>query len=92
MTEKNITRISLAELRARKDRGELTPNPEAPEGEELGDEFWNAAVQVNWSRPSHSVHLRLDADVFDFFKAQGKGHLTRMQDVLRAYVQAQRAR
>ena len=37
-----------------------------------------------------SVHLRLDSDVADGFRAQGKGHLTRMNAVLRAYVEAQR--
>ena len=34
---------------------------------------------------SPSVHLRLDSDVVDWFKARGKGHLTRMNAVLRAY-------
>jgi uncharacterized protein (DUF4415 family) len=37
-----------------------------------------------------SVHLRLDSEVVDWFKAQGRGHLTRMNAVLRAYVNAQR--
>jgi uncharacterized protein (DUF4415 family) len=35
-----------------------------------------------------SVHLRLDRDTIRFFKAQGKGHITRMQAVLKAYVDA----
>jgi uncharacterized protein (DUF4415 family) len=39
-----------------------------------------------------SVHLRLDSDVVDWFKARGKGHLTRMNAVLRAYVDAQERR
>jgi len=38
------------------------------------------------------VHLKLDPDVFAFFKQQGKGHITRMQDVLKAYVKAQQGR
>lgn len=42
--------------------------------------------------PPRSVHLKLDRDVFDFFKSQGKGHLTRMQNVLKAYVRAQTRR
>jgi uncharacterized protein (DUF4415 family) len=37
-----------------------------------------------------SVHLRLDSDIVDWFKTQGKGHLTRMNAVLRAYVEAQK--
>jgi uncharacterized protein (DUF4415 family) len=37
-----------------------------------------------------SVHLRLDRDVVEWFKAHGKGHLTRMNAVLRAFVDAQK--
>jgi len=43
-------------------------------------------------RPRQSVHLRLEPEVVDFFKAGGKGHITRMQAVLRAYVDAQERR
>jgi uncharacterized protein (DUF4415 family) len=39
-----------------------------------------------------SVHLLLEQDIIDFFKAQGKGHISRMQAVLRAYVNAHRSR
>jgi hypothetical protein len=35
-----------------------------------------------------SVHLRVDTDVLAWFKAQGRGHLTRMNAVLRAYMEA----
>jgi uncharacterized protein (DUF4415 family) len=38
-----------------------------------------------------SVHLRLDSDVVEWFKANGKGHLTRMNAVLKAYVEAQKS-
>lgn len=34
--------------------------------------------------------LRIDADVLDWFKAQGKGWQTRMNAVLRAYMEGQR--
>ena len=43
-------------------------------------------------RPRQSVHLRLEPEVVDFFKDGGKGHITRMQAVLRAYVDAQKRR
>jgi len=38
------------------------------------------------------VHLRIDPEVWEFFHAGGKGHLTRMNDVLRSYVDAQKNR
>ncbi|MGB7150569.1 MAG: BrnA antitoxin family protein [Terriglobales bacterium] len=37
-----------------------------------------------------SVHLRIDSDVFEWFKKQAEGHLTRMNAVLRAYIDAQK--
>ena len=39
-------------------------------------------------KPRQSVHLRLDRDTIRFFKDQGKGHITRMQAVLKAYADA----
>ncbi len=38
------------------------------------------------------VSLRLDPDVLDFFRSQGKGYQTRMNAVLRAYMRAARGR
>lgn len=37
-----------------------------------------------------SVHLRVDADVLAWFRAQGRRHLTRMNAVLRSYMEAHR--
>jgi uncharacterized protein (DUF4415 family) len=72
-------------------RGEVYPtSPDAPEIE-LDDSFW---ANAKWMPPlvprKTSVHLRLDQDVLDWFKAQGKGHLTRMNAVLKTYVYAQK--
>lgn len=91
MTEENIKRATLAELRQMKDRGELYHDPKAPEGPELGEDFWTNAVWVE-PKGTTSVHLKLDPEVFEFFKSQGKGHITRMQDVLKAYVKAHQGR
>lgn len=75
-----------------KDRGELFHDPNAPEGEPLGADFW-AKAEIRQPKKPRSVHLKLDPDVFDFFVAEthGKGHLTRMQDVLKAYMTARKA-
>lgn len=86
MSETNITRISLAELREKKDRGEIAPR-EAKVGEDLGPDFWARAKRVDPVTP-RSVRLNLDPDVFDYFKSLGKGHLTHMQNVLKAYADA----
>ncbi len=38
--------------------------------------------------PKEAISLRLDHDVLDWFKTQGPGYQTRMNTVLRAYMDA----
>ena len=86
-----IVRYTLSEVEALRERGEDPTRPDAPEAEDLGEEFWKSARVVMPSGKT-SVHLRLDSDVVEWFKSRGKGHLTRMNAVLRAYVEAQQNR
>jgi uncharacterized protein (DUF4415 family) len=72
-----------------RERGEDPTSPSAAEAESLGADFWSTA-RVVMPTGKTSVHLRLDSDIVDWFKANGKGHLTRMNAVLRAYVEAQK--
>jgi uncharacterized protein (DUF4415 family) len=82
-------RHSLNEINALREAGEDRTSPDAPEAESLGAEFWRSA-RVVMPTGKTSVHLRLDSDVVEWFRARGKGHLTRMNAVLRAYVEAQK--
>ena len=82
---------SLSEIQAMRESGLDKTHPDAPEAESLGAEFWKSANVVLPSGKT-SVHLRLDSDVVEWFKAHGKGHLTRMNAVLRAYVDAHQRR
>jgi uncharacterized protein (DUF4415 family) len=82
-----MKRASLEEIRQMKNAGELTLDLPTVEPEDLGADFWKDAEVVEPRAPK-SVHLKLDPEVFEFFKSRGKGHLTRMQEVLRAYVRA----
>jgi uncharacterized protein (DUF4415 family) len=84
-----MARYSLSEIEAIRKRGEDPTRPDAPEAESLGKDFWKSA-RVVIPRGKTSVHLRLDRDIVDWFRARGKGHLTRMNAVLRAYVDAQK--
>lgn len=53
---------------------------------ELTDDFWkNASVVIPPKKKS--VSLRLDEDVLEHFKKQGKGYQTTINAVLRSYVQ-----
>jgi uncharacterized protein (DUF4415 family) len=88
MTSPDIRRASLAELREMRNRDEIRRGDPATEEDRLPADFWDAAEVV--PPPRTSVHLKLDPEVFDFFKRGGKGHLTRMQNVLTAYVRARK--
>jgi uncharacterized protein (DUF4415 family) len=54
------------------------------------DEEWFKGAQAR--RPETKGHLtvQLDKDIVEFFQGQGKGYQTRMNAVLRAYVNARR--
>lgn len=54
-------------------------------------EFWAEAV---WVPPvmKDMISLRVDEDVLRWFKRQGKGYQTRMNAVLRAYMEHHRRR
>jgi uncharacterized protein (DUF4415 family) len=80
---------SLSEIAALRELGQDQTQPDAPEAKSLGAEFWKSA-RVAMPAGKTSVHLRLDSDVVEWFRAHGKGHLTRMNAVLRAYVEAQK--
>jgi uncharacterized protein (DUF4415 family) len=56
---------------------------------ELGEDFFREA-KVRMPRGKELVSLRIDSDVLDWFKRQGRGYQTRINAVLRAYVRAQR--
>ncbi len=62
---------------------------DAPEVE-LDEAFWRKA-RVVATRPTRkaSVHLRLDPDTLNFYRSAGRGHLTRMANILRAYAETQ---
>ncbi len=85
----NIKRASIEVIKRMKAEGNLYHDPDAPtDVEYLSADFWSKA-RVEQPKPAvQSVHLKLDPEVFDFFKRQGKGHLTKMQNVLKAYVRA----
>jgi uncharacterized protein (DUF4415 family) len=54
---------------------------------ELDDTFFqNAELRVPVKKP---VTLRLDADVLEWFKAGGKGYQTRINQLLRKYMESQ---
>lgn len=57
-----------------------------PDAAPIADEaFWNRA-KVVMPAPKQAISIRLDTDVLDFFKGQGPGYQSRINAVLRSYV------
>ena len=56
---------------------------------ELDKDFFRHA-EVRMPKGKQMVSLRLDSDVLDWFKRQGKGYLTKINAVLRAYVETRK--
>ncbi|NOX74574.1 MAG: BrnA antitoxin family protein [Alphaproteobacteria bacterium] len=87
MNVKNITRVSLKE--AMKTEGqtdwEYVKNDDHDTGLDGFD--WENAV---FDAPPFKklVSIRLDVDVLEFFKSNGRGYQTRINQVLKSYVQA----
>lgn len=92
MAKKDIRRYSADEIKDMTSRKDYVPTrKDAPEIE-LDEEFWQTAqiVMPDGQRKS-LISLRVDSDVLEWFKIKGKGHLSRMNAVLRAYMEAHRA-
>lgn len=76
--------LSLEELGALPD--EQIDRSDIPE---LDDAFF-ANAELMQPATKQQVTIRFDTDVLAWFKAQGKGYQSRMNAVLRAYMQSRR--
>jgi uncharacterized protein (DUF4415 family) len=56
---------------------------------ELDEAFFREA-NVRMPKAKQLVSLRIDSDILDWLKRQGKGYQTRINAILRAYVRAHR--
>jgi uncharacterized protein (DUF4415 family) len=96
-----IVRASAEEIQAMRDRGESRSDWQAAERltqaevEHLAEEDdgllpqgWETTVEIGVPEPATPVHIRLDSHVLRWFKANGPGYQTRINAVLRAFVQA----
>jgi uncharacterized protein (DUF4415 family) len=53
-------------------------------------EGWEDSVILGIPAPKRGVYLRLDPDVLDWFKGTGKGYQTRINKVLRVFVESRK--
>jgi uncharacterized protein (DUF4415 family) len=54
----------------------------------LGDEFFTKAT-VAWPPAKQQLTIRLDADVLNWLKSNGRGYQTRINHILRAAMESQ---
>jgi uncharacterized protein (DUF4415 family) len=59
-----------------------------PDAAPILDDEWFAKAKVVLPRKKTPVSVRVDQDVVDWFKAQGARYQTRINAVLRAYMEA----
>ncbi len=92
MKLKRFTAKEVSKMRGRTDwkrlrrrKGEDIDLSDIPE---LSEEFIRGMA---WTGPKVPVSLRVDPEVMDWFKRHGKGYQTRINAVLRAYVNARKA-
>ncbi|MFP4671499.1 MAG: BrnA antitoxin family protein [Desulfohalobiaceae bacterium] len=60
-----------------------------PDNPPIDEDFLSKARQVHPPKPKRQVTLRLDNDVLEWFRMQGKGYQTMINAVLRAYKESQ---
>jgi len=99
VSNERITRRSLTEPRPTADwaRFDAITDEEIarqvaddPDTAPLIDESWLASARIVEPEPKVPVTIRLDRDVVDFFKDAGPGYQTRINAVLRSYIEHQR--
>jgi uncharacterized protein (DUF4415 family) len=100
----HIVRYSAAELAEKRRRGETRSDwaraaaatreeieAQAPaDPDEAGMDIDWDSVTVELPKPKAAVHMRIDRDVLDYFRSLGKGYQTRINAVLRSYVDKMR--
>lgn len=96
----HIVRYTADEIEAMRARGESRTNfarldamteeelEASIDPEEEGEIDWST-IQVGFPGPKERLTVRFDVNVVDWFKRQGPGYQTRMNEVLKSYVEAQ---
>ena len=82
LNELSVSKERLAQLKARSDKD--INYSDIPE---LDTDFWKNA-EVRLPETKKGVYIRLDSDVLEWLKGQGKGYQTRINAILRSYYEA----
>ncbi len=78
----SISRKRLKQINAIKEKDiDYTDIPK------LDKDFWDNATPV-YPKEKIAISIRLDKDIIDFFKGEGKGYQSKINSVLRSYIKA----
>ncbi len=97
--KRGIVRRTAKQIREMRQRGEdrtdharlqAMPAQEVEVSAKGEGEFDWTKARVGFPLPKRQLTMRLDGDVIDWFKRQGQGYQTRMNAVLRRFVEAQK--
>ena len=84
MARSDMQSFSLDELKRKRDAGPTETKPDAP-AYAVPDGFWDGA-KLRTPGKTH-ISMRIDTDVLDWYRQQGGGYLTRMNSVLRSFME-----
>ncbi len=95
MSEKHITKRSAEELKKGKTDFALVRGLSDEEiASAVADDPGAAAMKIDWSKAElvtptrkRPVSIRLDEDIVAYFKKMGRGYQTRINAVLRSYME-----
>ena len=90
-----VTAEEARQMRGCTDYGALDAMTDEDIAKAVAEDPDAAPLDIDWTKArvvlppgKESVTLRVDQDVLDWFRKQGKGYQTRMNAVLRAYKEA----
>jgi uncharacterized protein (DUF4415 family) len=58
-----------------------------PDAQPTDEAFWKTA-KIVMPQPKETMTIRIDADVLEWFRKQGRGYQTRINAILRSYMRA----
>jgi uncharacterized protein (DUF4415 family) len=105
MSKERIVRYTLKEIEEKIARGESKTDwarvdaktDEDIERDMRDDPDWQEFLNIDWSKAvmvipkkKKAVSIRLDEDVLDYFQSSGKGYQTRINAVLRHFINDQK--
>jgi uncharacterized protein (DUF4415 family) len=105
MSKENIVSYTIKEIEEMIARGESQTDwarVDAMTDEDIeramrDDPDWKDFMDIDWSKAKmvipdrkKAISIRLDPDIIDFFQATGKGYQTRINAVLRHFVEEQK--